>query len=211
MIYDAAFASVLPSRTIAASGLLYLEEHYNRKGFRSQFYGARFDFHLPSAITRFSEVSERCPIEIRCIEEVDLEALFMYDTAVFGFERHAFLSKWLRVPGSHARVAINSEGSIVGYTVARPTFVKEEGYRIGPLFADSEPIAEKLLKAVFEALLREEPAPAVCMDVPTEKATKLGEKLQGKRSYEQVYMVMNGGLPDACFDKWFGITSVEVG
>ena len=209
-IYDAAVASVTPSCNIAASGLLYLEELYNRIGFRSKFYGARIDFHLPTAITCFSEASEKCSVEIKDTEEVNLESLFMYDTTVFGFERPAFLSKWLHVPGRHVRVAINSEGSIVGYTVVRPTFVKEEGYRIGPLFADSEPIAEKLLKAVFEELFREEASPVVCMDAPTEKAAKLGEKLQGKRSFEQVYMVMNE-LPDACFDKWFAITAVEHG
>ena len=134
----------------------------------------------------------------------------MYDTTVFGFERHAFLSKWLRVTGSHARVAINTEGSIVGYKVARPTFVKEEGYRIGPLFADSEAIAEKLLKAVFEALLQGESAAVVCVDAPTEKAGKLCERLQGKILFHVVYMIMND-LPDACFDKWFGYTAVELG
>ena len=120
------------------------------------------------------------------------------------------MSKWLRITGSHARVAIDSEGSIVGYTVARPTFITGS-YKIGPLFADSEAIAEKLLKAVFEELLRlEGPAPVVCIDAPTKKATKLCERLQGKRSLELVYMVMND-LPDACFDKWFGYTTVQLG
>ena len=134
----------------------------------------------------------------------------MYDTTVFGFERHAFLSKWLRVPGSYARVAIDSEGSIVGYTVARPTFIKAS-YKIGPLYADSEAIAETLLKAVFEELLRHEnPASVVCIDAPTEKATRLCERLQGKRSLELAYMVMNN-IPDARFDKWFGVTTVQFG
>ena len=210
MIYDAGLASVMSSRRVAISALLHLEELYKRKGFRSQFYGARFDFHLPTAMTRFSEISEKCPVEIKCIEEVNLEALSVYDTTVFGFERQAFLSKWLRVPGSHARVAINSEGSIVGYTVARPMLIKEEGYKIGPHFADSDAIAEKLLKAVFEELLQEQPAPLVCIDALTKKAIEMGERLQGKRWFEHVYMVMNG-LPDACFDKWFGITTLELG
>jgi len=88
----------------------------------------------------------------------------------------------------YARVAIDSEGSIVGYTVAWPTFIKDS-YKIGPLFADSEAVAEKLLTAVFEELLRQEnPAPVVCIDAPTEKATKLCERLQGKRSFKLVYM-----------------------
>ena len=215
VLFDAAMASVvsggvMPPRSIAISGLLQLEELYKRKGFRSQFYGARFDLHPATAITGISKISERCPVSIKCIEEVDLQTLFKYDTAVFGVERHAFLSKWLRIPGSHGRVAINSEGSVLGYTVARPLFVKEEGYKIGPLFADSEAIAEKLLKAVFEELLQEQPTPVVYIDAPTKKAKEMGKKLQGKKSFDVVYMVMNG-LPDACFDKWFGMTTLELG
>ncbi|KAL9973079.1 hypothetical protein ACROYT_G019488, partial [Oculina patagonica] len=210
-IDDAAIGHMRQFRSIGVISAVQSEEVNKRKGFRSQFYGATFVFHLPTAITRFSGTSERSPVKIKRTEEVNLEALFAYDTEVFGFERHAFLSKWLRMTGRHVRVAINSEGSIVGYTVARPMFVKEEGYKIGPLFADSEPIAEKLLKAVFEELLRqEEPSPLVCIDAPTKKATELCERLQGKRSYELVYMVINDP-PDVCFDKWFGYTSTQLG
>ena len=75
MLYDAVFSSVMPSRSIAISGLLHLEERYKRKGFRSQFYGARFDLHPPT-ITRFSEISERCPVNVKYIEEIDLQGLF---------------------------------------------------------------------------------------------------------------------------------------
>ena len=210
-IFDAAKASAKSSRSIGTSALLEMEELYERKGFRSLFYGAHFIFHLPTAISCLSEASESSSVKIKCSEDVNLDALFRYDTTVFGFERHAFLSKWLRVTGSHARVAINSEDSIVGYIVARPTFVKEEGYKIGPLFADSEPVAEKLLKAVFEELLQHgEPPPVVSIDTPTKKATELGKRLQGKHLFEQVYMVTDDPL-DACFDKWFGYTTTQLG
>ena len=208
-IWDAAIASARPSRSIGLSGLVEMEKVYKRKGFRSHFYGARFVFHLPNALTRLSETSERSPVKIKCLEQVNLEGLFKYDADVFGFERHAFLSKWLGVTGSHARVAINNEGSIVGYTFARP--IKEEGYKIGPLFADSEPIAEKLLKSLFEELREQvDPAVVVSLDTPTEKATELGESLQGNRSMELAYMVM-GDCPDLCFDKWFVYTTIELG
>ena len=90
---------------------------HKRNGFRSQFYGAFFVFNIPTTIACLSEASKRSPVRIKSIEEVNMEALFMYDATVFGFERHAFLSKWLRVTDSHARAAIDSEGSIVGYTV----------------------------------------------------------------------------------------------
>ena len=206
----AVFARVRPPRSIGIiTGLPQSEEMRNREGFHSQFYGALFVFNIQTAIAFFPETSKRFRVKIKRIEEVNLNALFMYDTTVFGFERHAFLFKWLRMEGSHTRVAINSEGSIVGYTVARPTFIKES-HKIGPLFADSEVIAEMLLKAVFEELLRVDPAPVVCIDVPTEKASKLCERLQGKRSLELVYMVTDD-LPNARFDKWFGYTTVQLG
>ncbi|XP_068758237.1 holothin acyltransferase-like [Montipora capricornis] len=209
-LYYACMASVKHFPSIALISGLKREEINKRNGFRSVFYGAFFVFNIPTAIGCFSRTLKRSHVKIKRIEEVNMQELFKYDTTVFGFERHAFLSKWLRMANSHARVAIDSEGSIVGYTVARPTFIKES-YKIGPLFADSEAIAEKLLKAVFEELLREEvPPPVVCIDAPTEKATKLCERLQGKRSFELVYMVAND-LPDACFDKWFGYTTVQFG
>ena len=158
----------------------------------------------------FSETSKRSPVKIRSIEEVNMQALFMYDTTVFGFKRHVFFSKWFRVTSSHARVAIDSDGSTVGYTLTRQTFIKES-YKIGPLLADSEVIAERLLRAVFDELLRQQdPAPVVCTDVPTEKASKLCERLQGKRLFGLVYMVTND-LPNARFDKWFGYTSIQFG
>lgn len=89
--------------------------------------------------------------------------------------------------------------------------MKEEGYKIGPLFADSEAVAEKLLRGVFEELLGQgDSTLVVCIDAPTKKATELCERLQGKRSFELVYMVTNG-LPDARFDKWFGYTATQLG
>ena len=211
-IFNAAVSSVKPSCSIGLFSLLHLQKMYERSGFRSsQFYGARYAFHLPTAITCFSEISEKTPVEIKCVDQVELEALFLYDSKVFGFQRHAFLSKWLHVTGSHARVAVSSKGSIVGYSAARPTFVKEDGYRIGPLFADSEAIAEKLLKVLFEVLLHQEkPAPLVCMDVPTKKGVELSERLQGKKEIEFVYMVTKD-LPNACFEKQFGATDSDIG
>ena len=133
-IYDAAMASVKHFPSIGGISDLNREEMHNGNGFRSQFYGAFSVLSIPTTVACFSETSERSPVKFKRIEEVNMQELLTYDAKVFGFERHAFLSKWLQLTGSHARVAIDSEGFIVGYTVARPTFIKES-YKIGPLFA----------------------------------------------------------------------------
>ena len=89
----------------------------------------------------------------------------------------------------------------MGYISARPTFLQEEGCLIGPLFADSKAIAERLLKALFEKLSHEEKAvPLVCMDTSTKQGMELGEELQGKKVFDLVYMVTKG-LPNTCLEK----------
>ena len=88
-------------------------------------------------------------------------------------------------------MAIDSEVSIVGYTAVRPTFIKKS-CKIGPLFADSEAIAEKLLKVVIRGAAS---ARGPC-----------SSGLSG-RFFRESNMLING-LPDACFDKFLGDTSV---
>ena len=184
---------------------------YEKGGFRSSFYAARYDFHLPTAMACFPGIVKKISVEVKAIEDVELENLFLYDRHVFGFERSAFLSRLLRAAGTLGYVAVNREGSIVGYISARPTFLKEDGYRIGPLFADSKAIAEKLLKALFEKLLHQEKAaPLVCMDAPSKLGMELGEELQGRKVFDLVYMLTKG-LPNTCFEKQFGVTAVELG
>ena len=68
---------------------------YERSGFRSHFYAARNNFHFPTAIACFPEILEKLS-QKSAIDDVELEDLFLYDTNVFGFERHALLTKWLR-------------------------------------------------------------------------------------------------------------------
>ena len=53
---------------------------------------------------------------------------------------------------------------MVGYTVVKLTY--KHGYKLGPRFADSIAIAEKLLKSLFEELIQS-PPPVDCFDVIT--------------------------------------------
>ena len=89
---------------------------------------------LPTAMACFLRIAKKIPVEVKAIEDVELKNIFRYD--MFGFERSAFLSRLLRVEGTLGYVAVNNDG------LTRPTFLQEEGYLIGPLFADSKAIAE---------------------------------------------------------------------
>ena len=205
-IFDAALSSVKPSRLLGLAALSHLEKMYQKTGFESVFYGTRFDLHLPTAVECLSDILLDSLLSIKCLEEVDWKTLLAYDSQVFGFPRHAFLSKWLCAQGSHTLVAVSNEGSVVGYVVVRPTFIKQDGFKIGPLFADSEPIAEMLLKTVFKSVFfqqgeQQQPVPVVCIDTFSEKGKQLALRLQGKIVFNLAYMTTKGVVPKACFDK----------
>ena len=52
-------------------------------------------FNIQTALAGFSEIAKSYPVKNKRIDEVNLETLLMYDTPVFGFERHPFSRKWL--------------------------------------------------------------------------------------------------------------------
>ncbi|MEC4019449.1 GNAT family N-acetyltransferase [Streptomyces sp. H27-D2] len=88
-----------------------------------------------------------------------LDAIAAYDRACFPTDRRAFVSRWLTAAG-HTAYARLSEGRITGYGVIRPA---HEGYRIGPLFADTPQDAE----ALFDSLTAHiGPVSEVSLDVP---------------------------------------------
>ena len=212
-IFDAALASVKPpSRNLAMVSLPHLATTYAKRGFREHFKVKHFEFHIPTALPCFSEVSEKSYAKIGCVGEVDQQALLKYDTEVFGLPRHAFLTKWLRAQHGHSRVAIDKEGAIAGFVATRPTFAKEEGYRIGPLYADSQSIAVELLKSVFEELLQQSyRSPIVRATILPQNAMAIAEKLQGKIIFDDLPYMSTKGLPNASFDKWFAITDYTLG
>ena len=46
---------------------------YERGGFRSYFYAARYDFHLPTAMACFPGIVKKISVEVKAIEDVELE------------------------------------------------------------------------------------------------------------------------------------------
>ncbi|KAK3740279.1 hypothetical protein QZH41_008380 [Actinostola sp. cb2023] len=204
-----------PSQNRVGYGVQNMLEKYEKRGAESQWLTSRFDIHLPSAFKALDQVPTSPLYRAQTIDKVDPQALSDYDTVVFGYQRHTFLHKFLRTQGSHARVAINSKGVIVGYTAARVAFNKEEGYRLGPLYADSLEIAMMLLKALFGEMLEEgwSSSPSVWVDIPVGKNTeakKLIELLDGKVVFNMTLMATKE-IQKGSFKNWFAIMSPEFG
>jgi GNAT superfamily N-acetyltransferase len=104
-----------------------------------------------------SPKSSAASVEMRRIDLDLLPAIFRYDLAIFGEDRHEFLSTLAQRQPALANVALK-DGRVVGFVMGR------DGRRwthIGPLIADDAEIAIRLL----EAATAEIAGPAL-VDVP---------------------------------------------
>ncbi|XP_028416305.1 uncharacterized protein LOC114540228 [Dendronephthya gigantea] len=172
-----------------------------------------YDLKITTALDALKGYTGCC--EVKCISKINMEDIYSYDTAVFGYNRSEFLQKWLNTPGTHTRAAIDKEGSIVGYVAARMAFIHDEGYKIGPLFCEDIEVGKALLKGVFEDIRDHSlsSSNSVIVDSPTERnsqAKELMKIVQGKYLGYNEFMTTNG-LPKVCFDQWFAITSPTSG
>jgi hypothetical protein len=92
-------------------------------------------------------------------EDVPFETILAYDTLHVGSERRRFLSSWLSLPENHS-VCIMEQNTIKGFGCIRPA---TDGYRIGPLFANSVEYASTLLAALISTVSVEH---TVYVDIP---------------------------------------------
>jgi hypothetical protein len=127
------------------------------------------------------------------------------DRSVFPAPREAFLQRWLTLPESQA-LGVEDAGMLTGFGVIRQC---RDGYKIGPLVADSESNAEKLLLALTS---RVEPGTAVFIDVPevNPQATKLADRFAMRPVFETARMYTKGA-PALALDNVYGVTTLELG
>lgn len=210
----------LEGRNIGLDGVLEQQKLYERKGFwtcyksiRHQGAGTGLErTGIKSRVwpeSRAGLESKAGPESrtegIEYLSEVPMEDLLAYDDQFFPAPRHVFIKSWIRQPGVIAIGALNN-GDLVGYGVLRECY---QGYKIGPLFADNEKIAD----ALFSALCGHAPQGApVFLDTPEPNiaALDLAKRHNMQPVFETVrmYTKEDPGLP---VDRIFGVTSFELG
>ena len=83
-----------------------------------------------------------------------------------------------------------------------------EGFKIGPLFADDEETADRL----FSGLLARASGAPVFLDTPEANpaAVALAARYAMTPVFETARMYKNGS-PEMRLDRWFGVTTFELG
>jgi hypothetical protein len=181
--------------SIGMDGILAMQSYYQKGGFEISFRDERYEI-IGKAYSYSQNVS--------AIVSADLKQILEFDKIHFGYQRTLFLQQWLMMPESKA-IKYTFENAVVGYAVIRKA---EQGYRIGPLFAHDETIAEELLKSCLN-FAGEVP---VYLDIPTVNlsAMNLASKYNGKYIFECARMYY-GTSPTYPIDNIFGITTFELG
>jgi GNAT superfamily N-acetyltransferase len=184
-----------PNAPIGMDGVLDMQSFYNRGGFNIAFRDERYEFN--SKIIPFST-------NVSPINKEDFENIIEYDIIYFGCQRTVFLKNWLQMPESKA-IKYTENDRILGYAVIRKA---ETGYKIGPLFANNQKIAEEL----FKSCLSIAPNNLVFLDIPTtnQNAVSLVKKYNGKYVFECARMYY-GEAPKIVVNNIYGITTFELG
>ncbi|TCK08254.1 GNAT family N-acetyltransferase [Marinobacterium mangrovicola] len=183
---------------VALDGVVAQQDNYARSGFRLAWNNVRY-----AGNARHSE--ELTPSSVTKLGPADLPELFEYDKAFFPDTRPAFLAAWIDQLGGTA-LAIREGGALAGYGVIRPC---REGFKIGPLYADSPDLAATL----FDGLQRAVPEGApIYLDLPDNNAAAvaLARSAQMTPVFETARMY-TGTQPDLPLSRIYGVTSFEIG
>ncbi|QRM29518.1 GNAT family N-acetyltransferase [Microvirga sp. VF16] len=186
----------LENRTVGLDGVVAQQANYGRSGFVLAHRNVRFG-GTPQIEAPRNECLRRVTPEI-------VDAVLAYDRPFFPAPRDIFLRCWLK-PDSRSAFAVLEDGIMKGYGVIRAC---RSGYKIGPLFADSEREADLL----FRTLASEAKGDAVFLDLPepNEAAIRLATR-HGLSPVFETARMYRGETPDLPLLRTYGITTFELG
>jgi len=180
---------------IGMDGVFEMQPFYTRGGFK-----------FSHREIRFEGTGASCPLSpsVAPLSNVSFNALLDYDTSHFPTGRPAFLKAWIAQPESRALGVMDGD-RLCGYGVIRRC---RNGFKIGPLFADSAGIALELFNGLSDHAAGE----PVFIDVPeiNDSAMQLVSSKDMKEVFgcARMYFGSKPALPDA---QIYGVTTFELG
>ena len=195
-LWNAALAT-LRGRDVGLDGVVDQQANYRMSGFALAYRNIRYEGIAGGEAHRDDDI-----VPLSTIAFADIVG---YDRPFFPAERSGFLRHWIALPGSTA-IGIRTRGRIAGYAVMRPC---RNGFKFGPLFADSPGLAERL----FAHLASRAPAgAAVFLDIPEVNAAArdLVERHGMVPRFETARMY-TGDFPDLPIARLYGVTTFELG
>jgi GNAT superfamily N-acetyltransferase len=195
-IWDAGIASA-GSRVIGLDGVPAQQENYARSGFVAAYRSARWGGRLSGLVTSRSYV--------RPIGEADMTAVADFDRRHVAAERTAFLRAWLAPSASRQTEGYFEGERLRGYGTVRRCV---EGWKVGPLFAETPAIAE----ALVATLVTPAGTDPVFIDIPEPNRAAVGmaQRLGLQPAFETARMY-RGVAPVLPLEAIYAVTTLELG
>ena len=136
---------------------------------------------------------------------LSIDTLSAYDRLHFPAKRRTFVETWISRDETRALAFLHPDESIGGYGVIRRCF---EGYKIGPVFADTPKIAENIVDGLTELVSGE----VFFFDTP--EPNNAAVIMARERHMEEVFgtaRMYSRYVPLLPLQKIFGVTSFELG
>ncbi|EGJ29551.1 MULTISPECIES: GNAT family N-acetyltransferase [Moorena] len=186
--------NLISGQPAALYAVLEQVNNYQKFGFKPAHYNFRYQGIIVGTISP----------DVRDLKSIDFEQLCRYGRRYFPSHRSHFLSRWINQPHGQGYAILN-DGELAGYGVIRKA---TDGFKIGPIFAENEDIAEKL----FLALATYAEGSPIYVDVPNlnKSAIILFENYQMNPMFECIAMY-TAEPPNIDWHKVFAVTSVELG
>ncbi|HSW18934.1 MAG TPA: GNAT family N-acetyltransferase [Ramlibacter sp.] len=184
-------------RQVGLDGVVAQQPNYRKAGFELAWRNVRYE----------GRGGAQAPDDARLVDlaGVPVATVSAYDKAYFPAERTAFLRAWLTQPDAAVRGWIE-DGQLQGWGLIRRCC---SGWKIGPLFADRERIAESLFDALCSLAGADE---AVVLDLPevNPAALALAQRHHMRMVFETARMY-TGRPPAVNMHGLYGVTSFELG
>lgn len=184
-------------RQVGLDGVVAQQANYRKSGFALAWRNVRYQGERIAPLAPDPRL-----VPLRALPFTAVQA---YDQPFFPAERAAFLRTWLAQPDA-VGLGWVEDGLLQGYGVMRRC---RRGWKIGPLFADGEAIADALFGALAGHAASGEP---VFLDIPEPNAA--AKALVARHGMEMVFetaRMYTGEAPGMPVERVYGITTFELG
>jgi len=191
----------LQGRTIGLDGVVDQQDNYKESGFAYAGRNVRY-----TGVPDTTSITTQMPVHNVTAEH--LQAIVDFDQSYFPAPRSPFIKSWIMSDTDNSRTTkiVLKNNRISGYGVIRTCV---SGYKIGPLFAETEDIAQALARELCAATDR---GAEVSLDTPEDNpaAVQLAQSLGLSPAFETARMY-KGTAPVIPISGIYGITSFELG
>lgn len=174
-------------------------QRYKNQGFKSQY--ANQGWTMTSALSLKKEI-----VDAQSITPEWLPTIVYYDKSVFGVSRKKLLKEVFKLPYIHG-VLLNNNSQITGFGFIRPC---ADGFRVGPLFADTLEQA----KEIFSYLIAGTDQKEIIIDIPTKNPFSIlfaEYFLLTPITCGETNTMLKGDAFEQNLNKNFGAFSLEIG